>query len=230
MLIRSILLALLISAAALSVFAQSSAPENDFQVWNETTFTKPLQFGSDGKSEKLSLTFGTTVRMFDEATRVGDWRLSTGLDRKINSKLTLSGGYTFRRSSSVISRWENEHRIRLDGNLDFKANRLSIRSRSRFERMIKEGKPDSSRFRQRILLSHPLRMTGSEIFSPFASAELFYDITARRISRGEYIAGISRKISSDFTIEPFVGLRKNRSSSFRNVGIVGINMKFKLSK
>jgi len=230
MLIRFAILFLSISFLGSTVDAQSVAPENDFQVWNETVFSKPLQIGRDGKTERLSLTFGTNIRMLDDATRIGDWRLSAGLDRKVTSFLTLSGGYTFRRSSAIAGNSETEHRLRFDTNLDFKLNKLNIRSRNRFERLIRNDKADSTRFRPRILLSHPVSSNGAEIFSPFASAEVFYDMTASRVSRTEFIAGVSRMVSSNFTIEPFVGLRKNRSASFRNVGIVGMNLRIKLPR
>jgi len=230
MLIRAFLLLLAIPFVALTTLAQSVAPENDFQVWNETVLSKPLRMNRDGKTEQLSLTLGTNVRMFDEATRIGDWRLSAGLDRRINSFLSLSSGYTFRRSIPISGSPETEHRLRLDANLDFKANKLSIKSRSRIERLIRVGKGDVTRFRPRILFSHPVTSEGSELFSPFASAELFYDMTASRVSRTEFVVGVSRKISPNFTIEPLVGLRRNRSSAFRNVGIIGMNLRIKLPR
>jgi hypothetical protein len=230
MLIRiSALIACLFSFSSYGL-GQVAAPENDFQVWSETTFSKPLTLSADGKTEQWSLNFGTTLRMFDDGTRPADRRLSIGIGRKINPYLSVSGTYMFRSSNQVAGPSEIEHRLKLDGNLTFKLEGFSIQSRSRAEKLIRVDKSDKTRLRQRIRLSHPIRSGGEEVFSPFASAEVFYDWTAGRLSRDEFMLGLTRRISSHFSIEPYVGLRRNRATTFRNVGILGFNLKIKIPK
>ena len=209
---------------------QSSNPENDFQFWSDTSFSKPLTFGNDGRTELLSLNFGTTLRMFNDATRPADRRLSIGLERRLNERFSIGTGYVFRSSNQTGSETETEHRLRIDGTARLAVGELGIRLRSRVEHLMKVNDSDTTRFRQRILLSHPINLRGSEIFSPFGSAELFYDLSDGRLTRDEFIVGVTRKINSNFSIEPIVGLRRNRSSSFRNVGIVGMNLKFSLPR
>jgi hypothetical protein len=60
MLNRALFAIIIILGVASGVPAQSSAPENDFQFWNDTQFTKPLTLASDGKTERFSLNFGTS--------------------------------------------------------------------------------------------------------------------------------------------------------------------------
>jgi hypothetical protein len=228
MLTKAISFLFLASLYTVTVVGQSAPPENDFQFWNETSFSKALTFAPDGKTERVSLKFGSVIRMFEEATRPGDTRLSIGLERRLSSHFSVGGSYVFRRASSVPGAWETEHRARVEGIFNFKVEELGIKNRSRVERLIREGKSDVTRFRQLIQLSHPIKAGGSDIFSVFGSGEVYVDLTAKRLSRDEYMAGISRKINPDFTIEPFIGLRRNRSTAFRNVGIMGINLKIKL--
>jgi hypothetical protein len=211
-------------------FGQGTATENDFQVWNETSFSKPLTFAADGKTEQWSLNFGTTLRMLDDATRPADRRLSIAIGRKINPYLSVSGTYMYRSSNQIAAPSDIEHRLKLDGNLTFQLEGFSIQSRSRAERLMRVDKTDKTRLRQRIRLSHPIRSRGEELFSPFASAEVFYDWTAGQLSRDEFMVGITRKVSPHFSIEPFVGLRRNRTGTFRNIGILGFNLKIKLPK
>ena len=210
--------------------AQSVAPENDFQFWSDTQFTKPLTLATDGKTDRLSLNFGTTLRMFDDATRLGDRRLSIGLDRRFSQKLSFGIGYTLKNSDETASGSETDHRFRLDGNLEFRAGQVGIRLRSRLEHIVKLNSSDNTRFRQRVLISRPIRHKGTELFSLSGSAETFYNFSANRRTRDEFIVGFTRRISPSFSVEPIVGLRRNRSASFRNVGIVGMNLRFRLPK
>lgn len=223
------LLFCLVTAPVIAV-AQSSTPENDFQFWSDTSFSKPLTLAADGRTELLSLNFGTTIRMFNDATRPADRRLSIGLERRLTGRFSIGSGYVFRSSNQTGAETETEHRVRIDGNAKFEIGELGIRLRSRVEHLMKVNDSDTTRFRQRILMSHPVKVRGREIFSPFGSAEIFYDLSVTRLTRDELILGVTRKINSSFSIEPIIGLRRNRSSSFRNVGIVGINLKFNLPK
>lgn len=230
MLNRALFAIIIILGVASGVPAQSSAPENDFQFWNDTQFTKPLTLASDGKTERFSLNFGTTLRMLDDATRPGDRRLSIGLDRRFSQRLSFGIGYTLRNSDETASGSETDHRFRLDGNLEFKTEQVGIRLRSRLEHIVKLDSSDSTRFRQRLLISRPIRHRGTELFSLSGSAETFYSLSDNRRTRDEFIMGFARRISPNFSVEPIVGLRRNRSASFRNVGIVGMNLRFRLPK
>ena len=230
MLNNLLLLLLVLVITPVIAAAQSSTPENDFQFWSDTSFSKPLTFATDGRRELLSLNFGTTIRIFNDATRPADRRLSIGLARRLTERFSIGSGYMFRSSNQTGAETETEHRVRIDGNARFEVGDLGIRLRSRVEHLMKVNDSDTTRFRQRISLSHPVKVRGSEIFSPFGSAEIFYDLSDTRLARDEFILGVTRKINSSFSIEPIIGIRRNRSSSFRNVGIAGMNLKFNLPK
>lgn len=220
-------LLLLCSAA----FAQDTIPENDFQVWNETTLAIPLIKEKDSKGkevDKLTALIIGTLRFGQNRLAFVDERIGGGFDLRLNNNFSFSPTYLYIAGQPGRFRREFEHRIRFELSYEKKWKTFSIKDRNRVEYRIRNGRDDSVRYRNRIQLKIPVLRDGKEIFAPMVSNEVYYDFTAKQWSRNDVVAGISKKFNNNLTAEFFYGWRHNTSGLPRNINIIGTNLRFRI--
>lgn len=211
-------------------FSQT-APERDFQSWNDVQISFPLiktKDKNDKQTERLSFFITGTVRIGQTVSRFADERIGAGFDIFINKYVSLSPNYFYRAGQPFANRKEYEHRLRLDVNLEKKWSAFSIRDRNRLEYRIRNSRSDSVRYRNRIQLRIPVKRDEKEIFTPFVATEPFYDFEAKQWTRNEFSAGISRKFSSNASGDFYYMLQANRGNAFKTVNIIGVSLKFKV--
>lgn len=221
-------------AIAIGLFAfvsSYSQGDTDFQVWNETTLVVPVVKvkDKDGKeSDKLSLLFLGTLRLGQNRLFPVDGRAGVGFDLKLNHYWSFTPTYVYRRGEPVRNAKEYEHRLRFDLSVGNKWKHFSIKDRNRLEYRIRHGRDDSVRYRNRITFAFPVKYKQKEIFSPFISEEVYYDITAKEFSTNEIQAGISRKLSNNVSADIFYIRRDNRSGAIRHINGIGTNIKIRI--
>ena len=222
---------LFILVSMVAVSGQSSPPENDFQIWHETTFIVPAVKGKDEKGkefDRLSLLFIGTLRLGQNRLAPVDERVGGGFDFVLNKNWNLSPTYLYIAGQPARGRREFEHRLRFDATYGHKFKKFSIKDRSRLEYRIRHSRQDSVRYRNRFTFTFPVTKDGKEIFAPFIHDEVYYDFTAKQWSRNDLSPGISKKFTDKLSADFFYVWRANRSGLPKNIHALGFNLKVKL--
>lgn len=209
----------------------SQAPETDFQLWNETTFVKPVLKTKDSKGKdvaRLSLLFFGTLRLGQNRAVPVDKRVGTGFELRLNDSFTFTPTYLYRSANPGRNVKEYEHRIRFDLTYQKKWKHVAIKNRDRVEYRVRNARSDSVRFRNKFTFSVPVKRDGSEIFTPFITTEPYYDFSAKNWSAHEFTAGIARKLSKSVSAEFFYVRRDNRTGAPRHINGLGANFKIVL--
>lgn len=208
-----------------------TAPERDFQFWNDVQVSFPLiktKDQNDKVVERLSFFVSGTLRFGQNVSRLADERVGAGFDIFVNQYVSLTPSYLYRAGQPFANRKEYEHRLRFDVNLEKKWSTFSIRDRNRIEYRVRNSRSDSARYRNRIQLRIPVKTKGKEIFVPFVATEPFYDFQAKQWTRNEFSAGVSRRLSSSASSDFYYLLQSNRGDAFKTVNIIGVSLKFKV--
>jgi hypothetical protein len=209
----------------------SQAPETDFQLWNETTFVKPVLKTIDSKGKdvaRLSLLFFGTLRLGQNRAVPVDKRVGTGFELRLNDSFTFTPTYLYRSANPGRNIKEYEHRIRFDITYQKKWKHVAIKNRDRVEYRVRNARADSVRFRNKFTIMVPVKRDGKEIFTPFVATEPYYDFSAKNWSSNEFSAGIARKLSKSVSAEFFYVRRDNRTGAPRHINGVGANFKIVL--
>jgi Protein of unknown function (DUF2490). len=209
----------------------AQAPDNDFQIWNETTLVKPVLYTKDSNDKevpRLSLLFFGTLRLGQNRAYPVDKRVGTGFELRLNDSFTFTPTYLYRSANPGRNVKEYEHRIRFDITYQKKWKHVAIKNRDRVEYRARNSRDDSVRFRNKFTFMVPVKKGDKELFTPFISSEPYYDFSAKNWSSHELWAGISRKISKSVSAEFFYIRRDNRTGSPRHINGVGANFKIVL--
>ena len=222
---------LLLVVFSIPAFAQSTVPETDFQVWNETTFTLPVIRSNDDKGkafDRLSLLLITSLRFGQNRLALVDERIGGGFDLVLNKHFNVTPTYLYIGAQPGRGRKEFEHRLRFDITYGHKFKSFSIKDRNRIEYRIRHSRSDSVRYRNKFTFTLPVKKDGKELFAPFVSTEPYYDFTAGQWSRNDLSPGISKKFTDHLSADFFYLWRHNRTGLPRDVHAVGVNLKVKV--
>lgn len=222
---------LLILFSAGIVAGQSTPPETDFQIWNETTLSLPVVKAKDekGKSfDRLSLLFITSLRLGQNRLAPVDERVGGGFDLVLNKHFNVSPTYLYIAGQPARGRKEFEHRLRFEVTYNHKFKHFSIKDRNRVEYRLRHSRANSVRYRNKFTLSVPVVRDGKELFTPFISTEPYYDFTAEQWSRNDFSPGIAKKFTDKVSGEFFYLWRHNRTGLPADVHALGFNLKVKL--
>jgi hypothetical protein len=223
--------ALFFLVSAVGIFGQSTVPDTDFQVWNETQFILPVVKSEDdkGKSfDRMSLLLITSLRLGQNRLAPVDERIGGGFDLVLNKHFNFSPTYLYIAAQPGRGRKEFEHRMRFDVTYSHKFKHFSIKDRNRIEYRVRHSRSDSVRYRNRFTLSIPINRDGKELFTPFIADEPYYDFTAEQWSRNDLSPGIAKKFTDKLSGEFFYLWRRNRSGLPKDVHAVGFNLKVKV--
>ncbi len=211
--------------------ASSQAPHTDFQIWNETTFVKPILKTKDKKGKdvaRLSLLFFGTIRLGQNRAYPVDRRVGAGFDLRLNENFSITPTYLYRGGEPGRGRDEFEHRIRFDLTFSKKFKHVAIKNRDRVEYRARNSRSDVVRFRNKFTFQVPIKKDGAEWFVPFVATEPYYDFSAKSWNAHEFSAGIGKKLSNNVSAEFFYVRRDNRTGAPRHINAVGANFKIVL--
>lgn len=218
----------LILAFTVADLSQSTAPETDFQFWNDTQIAIPLIKSKDRKTDRLSLILYGTLRFGKNLKAAIDERVGFGFEFRFNKYLTFTPNYLYHAEQPVVGRKNYESRFRFDLGLEKKFSNFTIKDRNRVEHRVRYSRADSTRYRNKFQFLVPIKEDGKEIFAPYIATEPFYEFQTKHWTRNELSLGISKKFNPHLTAEFFYMLQNNRGPVLRYVNIVGVNLKFKI--
>lgn len=220
----------IISFLSVSVAAQNTTIDSDFQIWNETTLVFPVKVAEDkdGKDvDKLSILVQGNLRLGQNRLFPVDGRIGAGLDIRVNKYLQLTPSYVYRRATPQRNSKEYEHRLRFDATLSKSWKHFGIKDRNRIEYRIRHSRADSVRYRNRFTFSFPIKKDGKEVITPFIAEEIFYDFTAKEFTQNEVSIGFSRKFNSNTSADIFY-LRRDAKGAIRFINAIGVNVKIRI--
>ena len=202
---------LLILAAALLIigmrglcaaqFSQRPAVQkSDTQEWNDVQLAIPL-------NKTVDLLVLGTLRFGQHVTQPVDERIGGGFNFRVKKYVYFSPTYQYLWTQPGPGRKSYEHRLSLATTFRLPFEKFTISDRNLFERRIRHPQIDSTRYRNRLQLEHPLNLGGLRV-QGFVSDEIFYDWSVRRWVRNRFAAGVSRRFNKHFT-EDFYYARQN---------------------
>ncbi len=213
-------------ASAFGVFGQT--PVRDFQIWNETTFVKPVLITKDKKGKdvaRLSLIFFGTLRLGQNRLYPADRRGGAGFDLRLNENFSITPTYLYVSGEPIRGIDAFEHRIRFDLTYSKKWKNFAIKNRDRVEYRFRHSKPDIVRFRNKFTFQIPVKKDRAEWFVPFVASEPYYDFSAKAWNSHEFSAGIGKKLSDKVTAEFFYLHRNNKAPVLKHINGIGANLK-----
>lgn len=224
---------LLLTFCFTAVYSQTTLPESDFQFWNETQLIFPIAKKTDKnekKTDRLNFFIVGNLRFGQNWKHFVDERAGFGFDFKLNRNVTLSTSYLYRAGQPYRNRKEFENRLRFYITLEKKFENFSVKDRNMIEYRSRHFRANSTRYRNKLSFSYPVKNENKEIFSPFVANEVFYDLTEKEFIRNEFSAGITKKFNSSASADFFYLWQRNKGLVLRNVNALGINLKFRMYK
>jgi uncharacterized protein DUF2490 len=229
--LRTFLLTVFLFNTAAIAAQTPTTPNNDFQVWNETTVAFPIvkKEGRYAKSvDRVSLLLLGTLRFGQNRLFPVDERIGFGFDFKLSNYFTFTPSYLYRHVEPGRGRNATEHEIRFEGTFEKTFKSFSIKARPRIEYHVRNSRSDFVSFRNKFTLKVPIKSNDKEIFSPFIAEEPFYDFSAKRWNANEFSAGVSKKLNKTVSAEFFYMLRNVHASLPKTTNAIGVNLRFRI--
>jgi len=212
--------------ALFTVFLVSSAvraqlvSRSDTQQWNDVVFSVPL-------SKSIDFNFGGTLRLGRDLERPVDERVGFGATFKFGNHLSVSPNYQYIGMQPFRGRRVWENRLSLPINVRFDLGKFRLTDRNLFERRIRHPGINSTRYRNRIQVEHPIGPPKIKL-SLFVSEEVFYDWSFNAWVRNRAAIGVTKVFNKAWT-QDFYYLRQNDSHSIPgDLHVIGTSLRFRL--
>jgi hypothetical protein len=226
------------SVAATYGQTSTAAPHDDTQVWSDIQFTVPLAKAVDEKGkafDRVALLLTGTLRLGRNVTRPVDERGAVAVEFKFypsfraapGLNLRFTPGYLYQAAQPSVGRKSYESRLTLAATVEHPWHDFKFTDRNLVERRFRNSQPNSTRYRNRFQLGHPVTLCKRE-FTLYAADEVFYDWSVNEWVRNRFTVGVSRKFSERYTGE-FYYLRQNDGRSRPgDLNVVGTLLRIRL--
>ena len=211
---------LLILGISTVVRSQTLPSRQDTQNWNDIYLSVPL-------SKRVDYVLQGTVRNGRDLSRPVDERLGIGFAFKLGKYLTVTPSYLYIDTQPFEHRRVFENRLSVPATIRFPVSRFFFSDRNLFERRFRRPGIDSTRYRNRLQVEHPIGPAKLKL-SLFVSEEVFYDWSFNAWVRNRAAAGVSKIVNKHLTLELYY-LRQNDSHSVPgDLHVIGSTWRFKL--
>jgi len=203
-----------------AVFGQALPSRSDTQNWNDVYLTVPL-------SKQVDYVMQGTLRNGRNLSRPVDERLGIGFAFKFGKYLTVTPNYLYIGMQPFEGRRIFENRLSVPTTVRVPVGRFVFADRNLFERRLRHPGVNSTRYRNRFQVEHPIGPAKQKI-SLFVSDEVFYDWLVNAWVRNRAAVGVSKVVNKHFTFELYY-LRQNDSHSVPgDLHVIGSTWRFKL--
>ncbi len=211
---------ILVIGIIISVSYAFAADDGDFQYWDTEGISWKL--GQDWKIE------------LEEEMRLGD-NGGNFYYEHLDLGLTYSGlaewldlGLNYRQVSEKKSgKWKEENRPHMNATLKWELWDFGFSNRSRFEYRNIEDADNSWRYRNKLTVKLPLKLTKFEI-QPYVADEIFYDFDKETLNRNRLYTGFSFKLFKDLKSEIYyLWQSSEKDDKWSDINVLGT--KFKMS-
>jgi Protein of unknown function (DUF2490) len=192
------LLLLLLTAGDISAQA-TTAQRSDTQEWNELQVSVPL-------SKQIDVVFSGTLRLGRNIHRPVDERVGIAFSFKLGKHLTIAPSYLNITTQPLRGQSFRETRLSIPVTVRFHIGKFVVSDRNLIERRFRPPRRDSTRYRNRLHIEHPL--VAKKKLNWFVSDEVFYDWAVNDWVRNRFSAGVIKVLNKHLTVEIFY-LRQN---------------------
>jgi hypothetical protein len=196
----------------------TSRASDDWQYWNQLAFKHEF-------NDRLSLDIASEQKWRDDAS---DFYLYNGFiipTVRLTKNVSLGAGYRCERRQEDNS-WTTENRLFVPLTLKWAVQDWTIQLRNQLEYRDLENDQDRWRFRERIMLGHPVHLGGLTV-TPFVSEELFYDVTVEQTEQNRVAVGLSIPRGEHMTFAVFYMNKADRDDHWSTANILGTEVAFK---
>jgi len=191
----------------------------DTQSWNKVQFTVPL-------GDRIDLTFRGDLRLGRNLGDFVDERVGASLRFKLSTYIELSSGYEYVVRQPERGRTTYENRISFAGTVKVPVGRFSIENRNQFERRVRNSASDTTRYRNRLLLSRQVKFGDTQI-KLFVSDEVFYDFAEQAWTKNRFSVGGEKKFSDQFALEIYYTRQNDGFSRPGDLNVIGTTFKLR---
>lgn len=193
---------------------------SDTQEWNEVQVAIPL-------NKNIDFNLGGILRLGRHVGRPVDERIGAGFSFKFGKYLTVAPNYLHIGTQPFKGRKVFENRLSLPLTFRFALGKFRFSDRNLFERRLRHPGGDSTRYRQKFLVEHPLGRDSMKL-SVIIGDEIYYDWSINVWPRNRFQAGISKVLNKQLTLEVYY-LRQNDSHSVPgDLNVLGTLLRIRL--
>ena len=192
--------------------------DGDFQYWNTESFS--VKLADDWKFDaEAEFRFGDDASDFYYQHSDGGITYS-GLSKYID--IGLNYRFVFEESGSD---WEYINTPHLNLTLKTELEKFKISDRSRFEYRDKENGNDGWRYRNKLTVKFPLKLTDLNI-QPYVADEIFVDFDAEDLNRNRLYAGLGFNIYKNLNGDIYYLWQASKSSGkWKDTNVIGTKLK-----
>jgi len=195
-------------------------PQTDTQIWNDVQFSVPL-------SKMVDFTLLGVLRFGRHVSRPVDERLGVAFSFKAGKYLTFTPSYLNIGMQPYEGRIVFENRLSFATTVRFPVGRFTLSDRNLFERRIRHPGGDSTRYRNKLQIEHPIGSPKIKL-SAFVSEEPFYDWSFNAWVRNRFAIGVTKSFNKHLATDLYY-MRQNDSHTFPgDLHILGTAWRFKL--
>lgn len=192
----------------------------DNQSWNDVQVAVPL-------TKNIDFNMLGTLRLGRNISRPVDERIGTGFTFRFGQHLQIAPNYLYIGMQPFRNRRVWESRLSLPITLRFDVDKFRISDRNMFERRIRNPGINSTRYRNRLQVEHPVGPSEWRL-SLYVADEVFYDWSVDRWVRNRFSAGGSKVFNKHFTQDIYY-LRQNDGLSIPgDLNVIGTILRIKL--
>jgi|RhiMetdeSRZDD1v2_1073273.scaffolds.fasta_scaffold215512_2 uncharacterized protein DUF2490 len=207
-------------ALCTAVTKTQTRSQTDTQEWNDVQLYAPV-------TKTVDFVVYGTLRIGRNITHSVDERIGAGFSFKLGKYLTVVPWYLHITTQPFehVSAYEN--RLNLAATVRFPVRRFTLSDRNLFERRLRHPGVDSTRYRNRLQVDHPLKL-GKTKLTGFVSDEVFYDSIFNAWVRNRFAIGISKVWNKQVTTDVYY-LRQNDGHALPgDLHVIGTTFRIRL--
>ena len=194
--------------------------QTDNQIWSEVQVAIPI-------TKDIDFNVLGTLRLGRDVSRPVDERLGTGFTFRLGQHIQIAPHYLSIGMQPFRNRRVWESRLSLPVTLRFNLEKFRLSDRNLLERRIRRPGNNSTRYRNRFQVEHPVGPAKLGL-SLFVADEVFYDWSIDRWVRNRFSVGGSKVFNKHFTQDIYY-LRQNDGVSVPgDLHVLGTTLRVKL--
>jgi len=200
--------------------AQAILDQTDNQQWTDVQLAIPV-------TKDVDFNLLGSLRIGRDITHAVDERVGAGFTWRFGKYVSVAPHYLNIGMQPFEGRRVWENRLVLPVQLQWKLGKFTFRDRNQFERRIRNSGIKTNRYRNRLLVEHPIGPDKLGLSFTIGD-EVFYDWAVDRWVRNRFAVGITKVFNKHFTQDIFY-LRQNDGVSVPgDLNVIGTSLRFKL--
>jgi hypothetical protein len=194
--------------------------QTDNQFWTDVQLAIPL-------TKDIDANVLGGIRIGRDISHAVDERIGVGFTFRFGKYVTVAPNYLHVATQPFRNRRGWENRLSLPVTLRFNVDKFRLSDRNLFERRFRRPGINSTRYRNRLQVEHPIGRSEWR-FSLFVADEVFYDWSLNRWPRNRFTVGGSKVFNKHFTQDVYYMRQNDGVSVPGDLNVIGTALRFKL--